>query len=104
MSIASNAASVSSPITAITSCTSLASADAGCGRSKHVVFMYNAQLLQTNTNCPTLSVAIQSVMPHITHQLGLVLDDSKSPSIRCVLDNTVALCKGNYNFFAAIAK
>jgi hypothetical protein len=81
MSIAFNAASVSSSITGIAGCNSLASAGAGHGCGKPVVFMYNRQVLQTDTNCPTLPVAIQSVLPPITLQLGLVLDDSKSPSI-----------------------
>ncbi len=43
--------------------------------------MYDTQVLQTKTNRPILPVAIQSLMPHITLQLGLVLNDSKSPSI-----------------------
>jgi hypothetical protein len=43
-------------------------------------------------------------MPHITLQLGTVLNDDKCPCIRCVLDVAAALCTGNYHFFAAIAK
>jgi hypothetical protein len=61
-------------------------------------------VLQTDSNRPTLAFAIQSVLPHITLQLSLVLDDSKSPSIQCVMDTAAHLCTRNYNFFAAIAK
>jgi len=66
--------------------------------------MYEAQALQTESNRPTLPVTIQSGMPHITLQLGTVLNDSESPCIRCVLDTAAALYTGNYYFFAAIAK
>jgi hypothetical protein len=66
--------------------------------------MYDAQVLQTETIRPTLPVTIQSGMPHITLQLGTILNNTKSPSIRCVLDTAAALCNGNYHFFAAIAK
>jgi hypothetical protein len=43
-------------------------------------------------------------MPHINLQLGTDLNDSSSPSIRCVVDTAAALCTGTYHFFAAIAK
>jgi hypothetical protein len=76
--VATNAASVSSSITGITGATSIAFAGAdrgrGCGRP--VVFLYYSQVLQTETHCPLLPVAIQSVMPHITLQLGTNLDCS----------------------------
>ena len=81
-----------------------AKAGAGRGRGKPVIYMYDAQVLQTKSNRPTLPVAIQSGMPHITLQLGTVLDDNESPCIRCVLDTAAALCTENYHFFAAIAK
>jgi hypothetical protein len=81
VSIASNAASVSSSITGVTGGTSPTSAGTGRGHGKSVVLMYNAQVLQTDTNRPTLPVAIQIVMPHITLQLGLVLNGSENPSI-----------------------
>ncbi len=104
ISTASDAASVSSSITGATGGTNTASPGAGRGRGKPVIFMYNAQVLQTKSNRPTLPVAIQSGMPHITLQLGTILNDSGSPSIGCVLDTAAALCTGNYHFFAAIAK
>jgi len=66
--------------------------------------MYDAQVLQTESNRPTLPVDIQSGMPHNTLQLGTVLGDNESPCIRCVLDTAAALCTGIYPFFAAIAK
>ncbi len=81
VSTASDAASVSSLITGATGDTNTASPGAGRGRGKPIIFMYNAQVLQTESNRPTLSVAIQSGMPHITLQLGTVLNDSGSPSI-----------------------
>ncbi len=82
VSITSNAVSVSSSITGLTGGTSPSTANAGCGcGGKPVVFMYNVQVLQTATNRPLLPVAIQSIMPHITLQLGLVSDNSHSPSI-----------------------
>ncbi len=105
LSITSDAASVSSSITGLTGGTSPATAGAGCGGGgKPIVFMYNVQVLQTATTRPILPVAIQSIMPHIMLQLGLVPNDSHSPSIQCVVDTTAALCTGNYYFFAAIAK
>jgi len=100
VSTASNAASVSSSITGTTGGTTTASAGAGHGRGKPVIYMYDAQVLQTKSNHPTLPVAIQSGMLHIT----LVLGNNESPCIRCVLDTAAALCTRNYHFFAAIAK
>jgi hypothetical protein len=81
VSTASDAASVSSSITGATGGTNTASPGAGRSPSKPIIFMYNAQVLQTKSNHPTLPVAIQSGMPHITLQLGTVLNDSRSPSI-----------------------
>jgi hypothetical protein len=68
------------------------------------MFLYNALALNTNIHCPVLPVSIQSIMPHITLQLGTDLNDSSSPSICCVVDTAAALCTGNYHFFAAITK
>jgi hypothetical protein len=104
VSVTNNTASISSSITGLTGGTSLASAGNGCGCGKPDVFMYDMQVLQIDTKHPTLPVAIQSVITHITLQLGPDLNDSKSLSIRCVVDTTAALCTGNYHFFAAIAK
>jgi hypothetical protein len=82
VSIASNAASVSSSTTGLTGGTSPATAGTGRGRGgKPIVFMFDVQVLQTTTNRPILPVAIQSIMPHITLQLGLVPNDCHSPSI-----------------------
>ena len=63
--------------------THTASPGAGRGRGKPVIYMYDAQVLQTESNRPTLPVpvAIQSGMPHITLQLSTVLDDNESPCI-----------------------
>ncbi len=69
VSTASNAASISSSITGMTGGTPTASAGAGRYRGKPIIFMYDAQVLQTESNRPTLPVAIQSGMPHITLQL-----------------------------------
>ena len=81
------------------------SASAGRGRgSKPVVFLYDAQALNTGVRRPVLPVTIQSIMPHINLQLGNDLSDSSSPILRCVVDTAAALCTGNYHFFAAIAK
>jgi hypothetical protein len=104
VSVTNNAARVSSSINGLTGGTSLASAGTGCGCDKPAVFMYGAQMLQTNTKRPTLPVAIQSVMPHIMLQLGRNLNNGESPSIRCIVDTAAALCTGNSHFFAAIAK
>jgi len=104
VSAASDAASVSSSITGTTGGTTTASAGAGRSRGKPVIYMYDAQVLHTESSCPTLPVAIQKGMPHITLQLGTVLNDTESPCIRCVLDAAAALCTSNYHFFAAIAK
>jgi len=104
VSTASNAASVSSSITGVTGGTPTASAGARRGHGKPAIFVHDAQVLQTESNRPTLPVAIKSGMPHITLQLGTVLDDNESPSIRCILDTVAALCAGNYHFFAAFAK
>jgi hypothetical protein len=82
VSITSNAPSVSSSITGLTGGSSPATAGAGRGRGgKPIVFMYNVQVLQTATNHPILPVAIQSIMLHIMLQLGLIPNDSHSPSI-----------------------
>jgi hypothetical protein len=43
-------------------------------------------------------------MPHIQLQLGTDINNSSSPSIRCVVDTATALCTGNYHFFSAIVK
>jgi hypothetical protein len=81
VSVTKDATSVSSSITGLTGGASPASAGTGYGCGKPVVFMYDVQVLQTDTKCPTLPVAIQSVMPHIMLQLGLNLNNGKSLSI-----------------------
>jgi hypothetical protein len=43
-------------------------------------------------------------MPHIHLQLHTDLNASSCPSICCVVDTAVALCIGNYHFFATIVK
>jgi hypothetical protein len=71
---------------------------------KCVVFLYDAQVLNTDIHRPVLPVSIQSVMPHILLQLGIELNNSSCPSICCVMNTAAALCTGNYHFFAALAK
>ncbi len=100
---ASEFASVTSSITGMTGGTSAAS-PAKSSTGKHVAFLYIAFALKTDIHRPVLPVRIQSIMPHIKLQLGTDLNDSSSPSIRCVVDTAAALCTGNYHFFAAIAK
>ncbi len=102
--LATNAASMCSSITGITGATSTTSAGAGCGcgRGKPIVFLYDAQVLQTETHRPVLPVAIQSMMPHITLLLGTDLDCSNYPSIQCVVDIAAALYTGNYHFFSLL--
>ena len=70
-------------MTGATSATSPAkSASARRGhRSKPVVFLYNAQALNTGVHRP--------IMPHIHLQLGNDLNDSSSPILRCVVDTAV---------------
>jgi hypothetical protein len=106
VNIITNAASMSSLITGITGATSTPFVGAGHGRgySRPIVFLYDAQVLQTETHCPILPVAIQSMMPHMTFQLGTGWDCSKCPSIQCVIDTAAALCMEIYHFFSAIAK
>ncbi len=82
----------------------LAASPAKSASGKHVVFLYEALALNTDIYHPVLPVSIQSIMPHINLQLGTDLNDSSSPSIRCVVDTAAALCTGNYHFFATIAK
>jgi hypothetical protein len=81
ISTASNAARVNSSITGMTGGTPTASAGAGGGGSKSIIYMYDAQVLHTESKRPTLPVAIQSGMMHVTLQLGTVLNDNKSPCI-----------------------
>ena len=101
--------SVASSITGMTGATSAtnpatgASAGRGCS-SKPVVFLYNAQALNTGNHCPMLPVTMQLIMPHINLQLGNDLSGSSSPILHCVVDTAAALCIGNYHFFAVIAK
>ena len=102
-------ASIASSITSMTGATLATSpamsTSAGCGRSsKLVVFLYNAQALNTGVHCPVLLVTIQSIMPHINLQLGNDLSNSSIPILCCGMDTAAALCTGNYLFFATIAK
>jgi hypothetical protein len=58
ISVTSDAASISSSITGITGGTTPTSAGAGRCCGKPIIFMYNAQVLQSKPSCPTLPVAI----------------------------------------------
>jgi hypothetical protein len=51
-----------------------------------------------------LPVPVQAAFPHITLQLGLVLNCGNCPAIRCVVNTAAALTTGNLHFFAEIAK
>jgi hypothetical protein len=99
----SDATSVTSSVTGMTVATTVASA-AKSPSKKCVVFLYDALALTTETHRPVLPVSIQSIMPHINLQLGTDINNTDSPSIRCVVDTATALCTGNYHFFLAIAK
>ncbi len=107
LSVLTDTASVASSITGVTGGT-LAATPAKSATTKPtakcIVFLYDAQALNTDIHRPVLLVSIQSIMPHIHLQLGTDLNDSSSPSIRYVVDTPAALCTGNYHFFAAIAK
>jgi hypothetical protein len=77
---------------------------AKCATGKCIVFLYDAQALNTDIHRPVLPVSIQSIMPHIHLQLGTNLNNNGCPSICCVADTATALCTSNYHLFAAIAK
>ncbi len=98
-------ASVASLITSMTGATSTTS-PAKSASGKCIVFLYNAQALNTGVHRPVPPVTIQLIMPHINLQLGNDLSDSSSPILCCVVDTAAAPCTGNYNyyFFAVIAK
>ncbi len=79
----------------------------GCSRGGGpVLFMYDVSILTTQTSptCPILPVGIQSLLPHISLQLGTTSDNPDAPMIRCMVDTGAALNTGNYSFYAAIAK
>jgi hypothetical protein len=99
----SKTASVPSLITAMTGGT-LATSPAKSAIGKHVMFLYNAQALNTNIHHPMLPVSIQLIMPHINLHLSTNMNNSSSPIVCCVVNTAAALCTGNYHFFPAIAK
>jgi hypothetical protein len=99
----SETASVPSSITGMTGGTS-ATSPAKSASGKHVVFLYDAQALNTNIHHPVLPVSIQLIMPHINLHLSTNMNNRSSPIIGCIVDTAAALCTGNYHFFAAIAK
>jgi hypothetical protein len=79
----------------------------GCGRGGGlVVFRYNVSVLTTQTSptCPILLVGIQSLLPHISLQLGTTSDNPNAPMIQCMIDTGAALNTGNYSVYTAIAK
>jgi hypothetical protein len=88
---ASEPASITSSITGMTGGTSVTS-PAKSASGKRVVFLYNALALNTDIHHPVLPVSIQSIMPHITLQLGTDLNDSSSPSICSVLRRGYCHC------------
>jgi hypothetical protein len=51
-----------------------------------------------------LPIKIHLDFPHIVIQLGSILGQSNSPSIRAIIDTAAALTTGNLHFFAKIAK
>ncbi len=99
----SDATSVTLLITGMIGATTVASA-AKSPSKKRVVFLYDTLALTAETHQPVLLVSIQSIMPHINLQLGTDINNTDSPSIRCIVDTAAALCTGNYHFFLAIAK
>jgi hypothetical protein len=68
--------------------------------------MYDMSILtiQTSLTRPILPVNIQSLLPHISLQLGTSSDNTNVPMIRCMVDTGAALNTRNYSFYAAIAK
>ncbi len=58
-----------------------------------MVFMYNVSILTTQTSpaCPILPVGIQSLLPHISLQLGTTSDDPDVLMIQCMVDTSAAL-------------
>ncbi len=68
--------------------------------------MYEVSVLtiQTSPTHPILLVNIQSLLPHISLQLGTSSDNTDVPMIQCIVDTGAALNTGNYSFYAAIAK
>jgi hypothetical protein len=46
----------------------------------------------------------QSSLPHIVLQFGADINCTNCPLIHCAIDSCTALTKGNFNFFATIAK
>jgi hypothetical protein len=86
LSVSTDTTSVASSITRVTGGTSAAiPAKIATAKptAKRVVFLYNAQALNTDIHRPVLPVSIHSIMPHIHLQLGTNLNDSSSPSIHC---------------------
>jgi hypothetical protein len=103
LSVSTDTASFTLSINGVTGGTSVAT-PAKSATAKYVVFLYNAQALNTDIHHPVLPFSIQSIMPHIHLQLCTNLKDSSCPRICCVVDTAAALCTGNHHFFAAIAK
>jgi hypothetical protein len=102
VSIVSESVSITLSITGVTGSTPAGSPSKS--DQKCVVFLYNAKALSSNIHRPILPVMIQSIMPHIQLRLNTDINDSSSPSIRCMVDTANTLCTGNYHFFSAIAK
>jgi hypothetical protein len=57
-----------------------------------VIFLYDAQVLQIDTHHPILPVAIQSMMPHITLQLGtnLIVATAQASNVSLTLQQRYA--------------
>ncbi len=68
-----------------------ATSPAKSASGKRVVFLYNAQAINTNIHRPMLPVSIQSIMPHINLHLGTDMNNSSSPIICCLMDTAAAL-------------
>jgi hypothetical protein len=51
-----------------------------------------------------MPISIQSNLPHISLQFGPNLDCPNCPSIRCAVDSCATLTRGNFHFFALVAK
>ncbi len=98
--------SITSSITGTENAFSPGSGQGRCRGGGLVVFMYNVSILTTKTSPmrPILPVGIQSLLPHISLQLGTTSDDPDASMIRCMVDTGTALSNGNYSFYAAIVK
>ena len=74
-------------------------------RNSGYVFIIDVQILAAgNPLKQMMPISIQSNLPHIALQLGIVLDFPNCPTIRCAVDTCAALSTGSFHFFVSAAK